>query len=66
MHLNEIAGHVQLSGQVKHEDMTKSISVAPESNTLRFTHDLNQPILVAVHAESKAIFGISMQIIHKS
>lgn len=66
VHLNEIAGHVQLNGQIKHEDMTKSITVAPESNTLRFTHDLNQPILVSVHAESKAIFGISMQIIHKS
>ncbi len=33
---------------------------------LKFTQNLTQPIYASVTADSKAIFGITMQIIHKS
>jgi hypothetical protein len=66
IHVNEIAGHVSYSGVIQGDDKTGSIQVFPESNTLRFTKNLTQPIYASVVADSKAIFGISMQVIHKS
>ena len=66
IHVNEIAGHVTVNGVVSGEDRTSSIQVVPEGNTLRFTKNLTQPIYASVLADSKAIFGISMQVIHKS
>jgi hypothetical protein len=57
---------VAFSGVIQNEDPSKSIPVFPEANTLRFTSNLTQPIYASVNAQTKAIFGISMQIIHKS
>lgn len=65
VHVNKISGDVTLKGQIKKEDAKTSISVEPSANTLRFTEDLNYPIILSVTARTKAIYGISMQIIHK-
>lgn len=65
IHVNQIAGHVTFSGVIQ-GDNKNSIQVIPEINTLRFTSKLTQPIYASVTAESKAIFVISMQIIHKT
>jgi len=45
---------------------SKLVAVQSESNTIRFTKDLTKPIFVTVQADSRAVFGVSMQIIHKS
>lgn len=66
MHLNEIAGSITFHGVIQSENPSSSIQVFPEGNTLRFTKNLTQPIYASVTAQSKSIFGISMQIIHKS
>lgn len=66
IHVNEIAGHVSFNGVISADDKTSSIQIVPEGNTLRFTKNLTQPIYASVLADSKAIFGISMQVIHKS
>lgn len=66
IHINEITGVVNFGGFIQGEDTEKSVQVAAEGNTLRFTTNLTQPIYVSVGAKSKAIFGISMQVIHKS
>jgi hypothetical protein len=66
IHINEITGVVNIGGFIQNEDSSKSLQVAAEGNTLRFTTNLTQPIYVSVGARTKAIFGISMQVIHKT
>ena len=40
--------------------------VRPEGHTLRFTTDLTNPLIITIRADTKAIFGISMQVILKN
>lgn len=66
IHINEISGHVLFSGFIQTPDPANTIQVFAEANTLRFTKNLTLPIYVSVNAQTKSIFGISMQVIHKS
>lgn len=65
LHVNSISGIVKFSGVVKDPDSQNAIGVVPEGNTLKFDKNLYWPILITVSAQSRAIFGISMQIILK-
>jgi hypothetical protein len=66
VHVNEISGKVKLSGVIKTDEVSKTITVRPEGRTLRFTASLTSPILVSVQADTRAIFVISMQVILKN
>lgn len=66
IHINSIAGNIVYNGFIQGADPKSSVQVVAEGNTLRFTKNLTQPIYASVVAQSKAIFGISMQVIHKS
>ncbi len=66
VHVNEISGIVKVNGAIKNPDNNQIINVQPEANTLRFVTNLTSPIIVSVKADTRAIFGISMQIILKN
>lgn len=66
LHVNSISGIVKFSGVVKDPDSQNAIAVIPEGNTLSFNTNLHWPILITVSAQSRAIFGISMQVILKN
>lgn len=66
VHVNEISGIVKVNGIIKNPDNNQIINVQPEANTLRFVTNLTSPIIVSVKADTRAIFGISMQIILKN
>lgn len=66
VHVNEMVGHVTLSGIIKDVGETP-VTVIPDGNVLRFTKNLTKTIMVGVQAKSAAsIYGISMQILHQS
>lgn len=63
IHVNEISGIVKFHGASKGPDEQQFIAVSPEGSTLRFVSHLDWPIIVTVTADSRALFGISMQVI---
>jgi hypothetical protein len=66
VHVNDISGIVKFNGVSKDPDSQQAVAIAPEANTLRFVSHLNWPIIVSVQADTRAIFGISMQVILKN
>lgn len=54
---------MKFQGASKGPDTQQYVAVGPEGNTLRFVSHLDWPIVVTVTADSRAIFGISMQVI---
>lgn len=66
IHINQIVGTVNFYGVIQGTQKTNSKNIQPKYNMLKFTENLTQPIFASVTADTKAIFGITMQIIHKS
>lgn len=55
-----------MQGLIKNGDKSQNTEVNAESNTLKYTKDLSEPIILMLTSRSKAIVGITMQVIHKS
>ena len=66
VHLNTISGSLTMEGAIKGEEGTSAGFIRAEVNTLRFKENLTLPIVVVVRTDTRAVYTISMQIVHKS
>ena len=65
VHLNHVEGDYTFLGMTKNEDPSKTINVSPSGSSLIFTKDLTLPLIITVSANTRSIYSIFMQVLHK-